>query len=103
MDKELKKENANNEIIIRLQSLKETVSDIMNSKYQYALLILLARINDCIDELTIDKLIYLHIVATDLNNIYTKYGEVEETLDYIYSETNELLDLYEKQGGVYGR
>ncbi len=96
MDKELKKENENNEIIIRLQSLKESVLKIIDSKYRYALLVLLEGINDCIDNPTLDKLIYLQIFASDLNNIYTEYGEEEETLDYIYSETNVLLELYEK-------
>ncbi len=96
MDKELKKENENNEIIIRLQNLKETVLEIMNTKYRYALLLLLSRINDCIDKLTLDKLIYLQIVASDLNNVYEEYGVTEEMLDYIYSETNVLLELYEK-------
>ncbi len=99
----MEKVQENNDIIVRLQNLKETVSEIMNSKYRYALLLLTARINDCIDKLTIDKLIYLQIVASDLNNVYKEYGATEEALDYIYSETNQLLELYEKKGGLYGR
>lgn len=96
MDNKIEKGHDSNDIIVRLQNLKGTVSEIMNSKYQYALLLLAARINDCIDNLTIDKLIYLQIVASDLNNVYEEYGPLEERLDYIYSETNELVELYEK-------
>ncbi|MDD4298490.1 MAG: hypothetical protein PHS98_02525 [Bacilli bacterium] len=96
MDKETEKAHENNDIVIRLQNLKETVLEIIDSKYRYALLILLARINDCIDKITVDKLIILQVVASDLNNLYEKYGVIEEALDYIYSETNVLLELYEK-------
>lgn len=74
IDKEIEKVYENNDIVIRLQNLKETVLEIIDSKYRYALLILLAIIDDCIDKLTIDKLIYLQIVATDLNNLYERYG-----------------------------
>lgn len=102
MNKEIGKVYENNEIIERLQNLKETVSKIMDSKYRYALLLLLARINDCIDNITVDKLIILQVIASDLNNVYEEYGPLEERLDYIYSETNYLLELYEKLGGLYG-
>lgn len=79
-----------------MQNLKREISKILDSEYKYALLILLERINDCIDKVTFDKLLFLQIISTDLNNIYNKYGETEELLDYIYSETNELLELYHK-------
>ncbi|MDD4643656.1 MAG: hypothetical protein PHW90_01275, partial [Bacilli bacterium] len=59
-------------------------------------------IDDCIDKITVDKLIILQVVASDLNNLYEEYGVIEEVLDYIYSETNVLLELYEKQGVLYG-
>lgn len=80
MDKETEKAHKNTDIIERLQKLKETVSKIMDSKYRYALLLLLARINDYIYKITVDKLIILQVVASDLNNIYEEYGVLEERL-----------------------
>lgn len=96
MEKKTIKASANihDEIMDRLGKLKITVTGILDSEYRYGLLILMARINECLQEPTYDNLAILQVVAEDLNWIYTKYGKTEETIDYIYFETTELEQLF---------
>lgn len=82
------------EIIDRLNALKEVINKILDTKYKYGLLILLRRINDCIDDLNYDNIEEVFTIADDLLWLCDDKHKTEETIDYIHSEATSMTTLF---------
>ena len=84
------------EIIIRLKKIKESINKIIDTEYRFALLIVLRRLDYCMENLSLEKLQGLELIIEDLMWVSDAKIEGEETIDYIYSELNEIIASFKK-------